>query len=83
MSIIGLPGSPARAVLPTGAHGLQTLTDNTEILYHVNGRFAPAGEQGFRWDDPKFGIEWPLPVTVISEEDASWPLLVQVASVAS
>jgi dTDP-4-dehydrorhamnose 3,5-epimerase len=68
---------------PYVAHGFQTLADNTEVLCHVSGSYAPASEQGFRWDDPKFGIEWPLPVTVISEEDASWPLLVQVASVAS
>ena len=68
---------------PYVAHGFQTLADNTEVLCQVSGSYAPAGEQGFRWDDPKFGIEWPLPVTVISEEDASWPLLVQVPSVAS
>ena len=62
---------------------MQTLTDNTEILYHVNGRSAPASEQGFRWDDPEFGIAWPLPVTVISEKDAHWPLVEPVGSAAS
>ena len=68
---------------PYVAHGFQTLADNTEVLCQVSGSYAPGSEQGFRWDDPKFGIEWPLPVTVISEKDASWPLLVQVPSVAS
>src|SRR5271156_3861950 len=68
---------------PYVAHGFQTLADNTEVLCQVSVSYAPASEQGFRWDEPAFGIEWPLPVTVVSEEDASWPLLVPVASVAA
>jgi dTDP-4-dehydrorhamnose 3,5-epimerase len=58
---------------PYVAHGFQTLIDDTEVSYHVSGQRAPVAEQGFRWNDPEFGIEWPIPVTVISEEDASWP----------
>lgn len=58
---------------PYVAHGFQTLIDDTEVSYQVSGQPAPNGEEGFRWDDPEFGIAWPLPVTVISEQDASWP----------
>ena len=68
---------------PYVAHGFQTLADNTEVLCQVSGSYAPASEQGFRWDDPEFGIAWPLPAAVISEEDASRPLLVPIASAAS
>ena len=68
---------------PYVAHGFQTLADNTEVLCQVSDCYEPASEQGFRWDDPKFGIEWPLTVSVISDEDASWPLMVPVASVTS
>jgi dTDP-4-dehydrorhamnose 3,5-epimerase len=57
------------------AHGFQTLVGDTEVMYQVSGPRDPAGEQGFRWNEPEFGIEWPLPVTVISEQDASWPYL--------
>ncbi len=60
---------------PYVAHGFQTLTDDTEILYEISGPYAPANEEHFRWSEPEFGIEWPLPVTVISEKDASWPYL--------
>ncbi|GBE64653.1 dTDP-4-dehydrorhamnose 3,5-epimerase [Mycobacterium sp. MFM001] len=60
---------------PYVAHGLQTLADDTEVLYQVSGSYSPAAEQGFRWDDPEFSITWPLPVTVISEKDASWPFV--------
>ncbi|MCA2257293.1 dTDP-4-dehydrorhamnose 3,5-epimerase family protein [Mycobacterium avium] len=58
---------------PYVAHGFQTLVDDTEVTYHTSGRHAAAEEQGLRWDDPEFGVTWPIPVTVISEEDASWP----------
>jgi dTDP-4-dehydrorhamnose 3,5-epimerase len=33
-----------------------------------------------RYDDPALGIEWPVPVKVISDKDASWPLLEDVLS---
>jgi dTDP-4-dehydrorhamnose 3,5-epimerase len=70
-------------VPPYVAHGFQTLTDHTEVVYQVSDSHAPASEQGFRWDEPEFGIAWPLTVTVISERDAGWPLLVPVESMAS
>jgi dTDP-4-dehydrorhamnose 3,5-epimerase len=63
---------------PYVAHGFQTLADDTEVMYQVSGRYEPRGEQGFRWDDPAFNIAWPLPFTVISENDASWPLFAEV-----
>jgi dTDP-4-dehydrorhamnose 3,5-epimerase len=66
---------------PYVAHGFQTLADNTEVLYQVSDVYDTAEEQGFRWNEPEFGIEWPLAVTVISEEDANWPLLASVRRV--
>ena len=35
-----------------------------------------------RWDDPAFGIGWPLPVAVISPRDAAWPSVDLAAGVA-
>jgi dTDP-4-dehydrorhamnose 3,5-epimerase len=69
-------------VPPYVAHGFQTLADNTEVLCLVSGCHTSADEQGFRWDDPQFGIEWPLPGSVISEDDANWPLLQPVGTAA-
>jgi dTDP-4-dehydrorhamnose 3,5-epimerase len=57
------------------AHGNQALTDNVELLYLVGEFYAPGCERGVRYDDPGLGIQWPLPVTVLSEKDATWPLL--------
>jgi dTDP-4-dehydrorhamnose 3,5-epimerase len=62
---------------PYVAHGFQTLADDTEVMYHVSGPYEAEGEQGFRWDDPRLGISWPLPITVISDKDASWPLIAE------
>jgi dTDP-4-dehydrorhamnose 3,5-epimerase len=55
------------------AHGYQTLTDRAEITYHVSQSYQPDLERGLRYDDPYFGIVWPLPVTRISPKDSSWP----------
>ena len=62
--------------VPAGfAHGFQTLVDDTHATYQVSYPYTPGAEGGVRWDDPAFGIAWPLPVTVMSEKDAAWPLL--------
>ncbi|WIM85739.1 dTDP-4-dehydrorhamnose 3,5-epimerase [Candidatus Mycobacterium wuenschmannii] len=60
---------------PFVAHGFQTLADNTEVFYQMSGPYQEGAGQGFRWDEPEFAIDWPLPVTVISDKDAHWPLL--------
>ena len=57
------------------AHGYQALTDNTEIIYQVSEFYTPNRERGLRYDDPALGIEWPLPISEISEKDANWSLL--------
>ena len=63
-------------VPPYFAHAYQTLTDDTEVLYQVSGSYEATAERGLRHDDPALGIRWPLPVSVISAKDASWPLIV-------
>jgi len=55
------------------AHGYQTLTDDAEMYYQTSAPFAPAAAKGVRYNDPAFGIEWPLPVSVISKADEEWP----------
>jgi dTDP-4-dehydrorhamnose 3,5-epimerase len=57
------------------AHGNQALTDGAELLYLVGEYYTPGYERGVRYDDPAIGIDWPIPVTIISEKDATWPLL--------
>src|SRR5436190_18180647 len=62
--------------VPEGfAHGYQTLTDDAEIFYQVSEYYHPESAAGVRWDDPAFDIPWPLPVSVITDRDANYPLL--------
>lgn len=55
------------------AHGYQTLTPDAEVTYQVTEFYTPGYERGIRHDDPALGLSWPLPVSVISPKDASWP----------
>jgi dTDP-4-dehydrorhamnose 3,5-epimerase len=57
------------------AHGYLTLSDGAEVVYSVGEFYTPGAEGGFRWNDPVLAIDWPIPVAVISEKDAAWPLI--------
>jgi len=63
-----------RAVyVPEGcAHGLQAVADDSTVFYQVTYPHTPEAEGGVRYDDPSFGIRWPLPVTLVSPKDAAW-----------
>lgn len=62
--------------IPTGfAHGFQTLEDQTEVLYVMGARYVAEAATGIRHDDPRIGIVWPAPVSVISERDRLLPEL--------
>ena len=54
------------------AHGFQTLADDTEVSYQFGDRYRAGHERGVAFDDPALGIEWPLPVTAISDRDRSF-----------
>ena len=57
------------------AHGYQTLEDETEMYYMTSAFYTPSAARGARFDDPAFGIRWPLPATVVSQQDLNWPLV--------
>ncbi|GAA4777051.1 dTDP-4-dehydrorhamnose 3,5-epimerase [Stakelama sediminis] len=68
-------GNKHQLFVPPGfAHGFQTLTDDVEVTYLVTERYTPLAEGGVRYNDPQFAIDWPLPVSTISDKDAAWPL---------
>lgn len=62
------------------AHGYQVLQDNTETSYQAGEFYTPTAEAGLRYNDPRLGLIWPLPVTVISEKDKQGALLDEVES---
>ena len=62
--------------IPPGfAHGFVSLTDHAEVYYMISVAHAPQFSRGLRWNDPAFGIAWPLLPTVICARDAAYPLL--------
>ena len=65
---------PTMLYIPEGfAHGLQTLEDETEFTYQVSQFFSPEHGAGFRFDDARFAIQWPLEIAAISAKDEQWP----------
>lgn len=66
--------APQMLYVPVGvAHGFQALSDDTEVSYYISEPYRPESARGVRWDDPAFSIQWPLPVSTISERDCSYP----------
>lgn len=66
----------AMLYIPEGcAHGYQTLEPHTEMYYLTNALYAPTAAKGVRYDDPALGIQWPLPVSIVSEADRKWPTI--------
>lgn len=60
--------------IPEGCgHGFQTMADNTEVLYLMSEFYSPDHARGILYNDPAFCIDWPLPVSCISDADRAWP----------
>jgi len=60
--------------VPKGfAHGFLTLQDQSEVFYQMSEFYAPAYAGGERWNDPAFGIEWPIGVSVMTDKDRTFP----------
>jgi dTDP-4-dehydrorhamnose 3,5-epimerase len=58
--------------IPRGfAHGFQTLEPETEVSYQMSDFFHPQSARGLHFADETVGIAWPLPVSIISDRDAS------------
>jgi dTDP-4-dehydrorhamnose 3,5-epimerase len=55
------------------AHGFQTLSDDSEILYQMSDPFVADSGSGIRWDDPAFGVEWPEDTRIINARDVRYP----------
>jgi dTDP-4-dehydrorhamnose 3,5-epimerase len=59
--------------VPEGcAHGFQTLEDDCEVSYQISAEHVQEAADGVRWNDPAFGVRWPLPLGPISDKDAGY-----------
>lgn len=63
--------NPMMFFIPEGfAHGFITMTDCSDVLYHLSDFQVPQLERTIRWDDPKFNIQWPTQPKILSARDA-------------
>jgi dTDP-4-dehydrorhamnose 3,5-epimerase len=61
---------------PSGiAHGFQCQVDNCEVFYHMSEFYHADLARGVRYNDPRIGINWPLPVETVSDRDRNLPQL--------
>ena len=67
-----LEGGDGKLVwIPEGfAHGFQTLSQDTEVLYLTTDEYAPSFERTIAWDDSEIGVEWPLKNPILSDKDS-------------
>jgi dTDP-4-dehydrorhamnose 3,5-epimerase len=60
--------------VPEGfVHGFLTLRDDSDVFYQMGRSYVPAAARGLRFDDPAFGIAWPVPPAFMSERDRTYP----------
>lgn len=60
--------------VPAGcAHGYQSLTDNSEIIYLSDNFYDVASESGVNPMDPRISSYWSIPISQLSERDSHLP----------
>lgn len=65
---------PCALHVPPGvAHGYQTLVDGSDLTYLISAAYHPESAHSLSSADATVGIDWPLPVTVISDRDREAP----------
>ncbi len=70
--------------IPRGfAHGFAVLSDGADVFYKCDEFHSPSDEIEIFWNDPQLGIDWPFSEPVLSDRDASAPLLKDVQSLPS
>ena len=63
-------------LIPKGfAHGFQSLTNNTQIIYLHSESYYKKLDAGINPLDKKFNFIWPIKVTEISKRDRSLPII--------
>jgi dTDP-4-dehydrorhamnose 3,5-epimerase len=72
--VLSQPAWRSLYVPPGFAHGFQTLADDTEVVYEMGDFHQAQLSSGARWNDPAFGIRWPIAEpTVMTDRDRNYP----------
>lgn len=63
-------------IIPEGfGHGFQVIIPNSKVLYLHTNEYSPQYEGGINPLDPRIGIKWPLPITLMSKRDSQFALV--------
>lgn len=62
-------------IAPGLAHGFVVTSARAHFHYKCTDYYCPGDEGICRWDDPAFGIKWPVRHPQLSEKDRQAPLL--------
>jgi dTDP-4-dehydrorhamnose 3,5-epimerase len=65
-------------VPPGFAHGFVVTSETAMVLYKVTDYYHPGDEYGIIWNDPAFGVDWPLTEAILSDKDGQFPRLKDV-----
>jgi dTDP-4-dehydrorhamnose 3,5-epimerase len=62
--------------IPPGfAHGYQTISETSVVVYKCSDFYSPDDERTIRWNDGSIAIDWPIRDAIVSPRDAGAPLL--------
>lgn len=62
--------------IPPGfAHGFSVTSSSAEVLYKCTTLYESENDRGILWNDPEIGVDWRIDQPLLSEKDASLPLL--------
>lgn len=74
-TILSAENKKAIYIPPNFAHGFCVLSDKAEFFYKCSDFYELGYERTIRWNDPDLAIKWPITDPILSEKDASSPLL--------
>jgi dTDP-4-dehydrorhamnose 3,5-epimerase len=70
----------AQLYIPKGfAHGFVVRSETADFLYKCSDYFDGNDDRGVLWNDPGIGIDWEMPSPILSEKDARYLPLAQIA----
>lgn len=57
--------------IPPGCgHGYLTLTNNSSVIYRIDGEYKPEKSFDIHWADPQVNIKWPKKPLIVSSKDS-------------
>ena len=80
-----LDGDSQRSIyIPAGcAHGFQAQTEPADTFYRMDREHDPSEDLTIAYNDPEIRVPWPLPVTIMSDNDRTAKPLRELASALS